>query len=49
MDTTEVQLGEPMIFIGVMYRSMGKVYSQEQRWHFKGSCITKAHPAWAMA
>lgn len=35
MDITKVQLGEPVTFIGVAYRTMGEK-----------SCITKAYSAW---
>ena len=42
MNTTKVQLREPMSFIGVPYRSMGEGL-QEQKC-LKDSCITKAHP-----
>ena len=48
MDTTKVQPGEPMSFIGVTYGNRVRGYLQEQKW-LKGSSITKAHPGWVTA
>lgn len=41
-NTNKVQLGEPMRFIGIIYRSMGEGLLTEQAW-LKDSCITKPH------
>ena len=44
MDTFRIQLGEPMNFIGVTYRSMGEG-SLTGADMTQDSCVIKAHPS----
>lgn len=44
MKTTKVQIGEPVIFIGIIYRNIVKGYLQEQKW-LKTAASPK--PTWA--
>lgn len=42
MDTTKIQLGEPVRFIGVTYRNMGERLHVETK--MTQICITNIHP-----